>query len=226
MATLARNEFDVPTTPIDRDDDFLVVVSDRSLGRNTPQRVASRLWAPMLAMALIAFPAAFVLALVRSSLIGDGATDVVAIAQLQHLTAAVMFTGFLAVLSAITFAVARILGEFRSGGGLVQESAGVRVQTLRMPAPAKGMLALMMAGMMAVLIPVVLHVVAAAAIVGPAEADLLRSERWFEVLEGIRRLGVAAFLLGISLGLGTIVHVLRFQATHIREVADEVGSSR
>lgn len=225
MATLIKyNEVDVPTTPARRPDGFEVVISDRGLGRNLPQRMGRMLWGPMFALAVMAFPLAVILAIVRATLISGGdPADAETIAQLQHLTAGVMFIGFMAVLSAISFAIARILGEFRAGGGLVQETTGVRVQTLTMPGTAKGMLFLMMMGMMLILVPVVLHFVAAGSVVGPTQAELVRSEQWFEVLEGIRRFGVANYLFGIALGLATIVKVLRFQATRIREVAQERG---
>lgn len=219
---LFSNEIKAPTTPLQRSDGFRVVVSDRGLGRNFPQRMGKALWGPMWVMAIMAFPVAVVLAIVNANLVAGGdAADAVTIAQLQHVTAGVMFIGFMAVLSAVTFAIARILGEFRAGGGLVQETAGVQVQTIKMPGTAKLMLLLMMMGMMLVLVPVILHFVAAGTVVGPAESELLRSEQWFTVLEGIRRFGVASFLTGIAFGLATIITVLRFQSVRIREVAQE-----
>lgn len=221
MTTLTLNEFDLPTRPGQRTDDHVVDVSEHTLGRNLPQRIGARLWAPMLGMALMAFPAAVVLAGVRASLIaGADPADVVTIARLQHVTAGVMFIGFAAVFSAITFAIARILGEFRAGGGAVQDAAGTEVQTLRMPGTAKGMLAGMGLAMMLIVVPVVLHLVAAGSVVGAADADLLRAEQWFDRLEAVRRVGVATYLAAIALGLTTILRVLRFQAVRIREIAD------
>lgn len=208
-----------------RGDGFAVVESTHALGFNLPQRAGRKLWAPMLAMALMGFAAAFILGLVRSTaLIAAGAADTAGAVQLAHYTAGAMFVGFLAVFSAITFAIARILGELRQGGGQVQEAAGVKVQTLRMPVTAKGMLAFMMMGMMAIAVPVVLHFVVGTG-VGTGTVSLARAEQSFMVLEGVRRLGVGLYLFGITLGLATIVHVLRFQAIRIREVADEVGRS-
>jgi len=219
MTTLTMNEFDLPVRPGHRDD-YLVDVTDHSLGRNLPQRVAARLWAPMLAMALMAFLAAVVLAAVRAGLVSDAdPADAATIARLGHITAGVMFIGFASVFSAITFAIARILGEFRSGGGLIQEAAGVEVETLRMPATAKAMIAGMMLAMMLILVPVALHFVAAGSVVGSAEVDLLRAEQWFDRLEAVRRVGVSVYLASIALGLATVVRVLRFQTVRIREVA-------
>ena len=217
---LRYNEVSAPAAKLRRHDGFQVVVADRGLGRNLPQRMGRSLWGPMLVMALMAFPVAVILAIVRASLIASaGAPET--IAALEHVTAGVMFIGFMAVLSAVSFAIARILGEFRAGGGLVQETAGVKVQTLRMPGTAKLMLFLMMMGMMLVLVPVVLHFVVAATVVGPSEAALTSAEQWFVALEGVRRLGIGAYLLGIAFGLATIIRVLRFQSTRIGELSQE-----
>lgn len=225
MATVAApGAGRVPSHPEKRPDEYAVVGSDRSLGLNLPQRLGNTLWGPMFAMSLMAFPAAFIVGVVRANEL-TGTNDPETVARLQHVGAALMFVGFLAVFSAITFAIARILGAFRDGGGKVQETAGVHVQTLKMPLTAKGMIAFMAMGMMLIVVPVVLHFVVAASVVGPGEADLLSSERWFTALEGIRRFGIVNYLFGITLGLATIIQVLRFQAVRIREVADEAGTT-
>lgn len=223
---LEKNEVDVDTTPARRTDEFEVVESERSLGRNTPQRVGAKLWAPMLAMAVMAFAVGLGLGIYRSSLIAGGdPAQAATIASLQHVTAGVLFIGFLAVFSAIVFAIARILGEFRAGGGTVQETAGARVQTLKMPKTGRVMLVSMMLGMMLLVAAIIAHFVVAAGVTG-AEADLLRSEQWFHALEGVRRIGVAIYLLGIAFGLATIIHVLRFQSVRVRELAAEVAERR
>jgi hypothetical protein len=204
-------------------DGFAVVRSTHALGFNLPQQAGRKLWAPMLAMALMGFAAALVLGLARSAQVtAAGAADTAAVVQLSHYATGAMFIGFLSVFSAITFAIARILGEFRQGGGQVQEAAGVGVQTLRMPMTAKGMLVFMMMGMMAIAVPVALHFVVGAG-VGGGTVSLVQAEQAAGVLEGVRRLGVGLYLFAITLGLATIVHVLRFQAIRIREVADEIG---
>jgi hypothetical protein len=59
-----------------------------------------------------------------------------------------MAIGFAAVFAAISFAIARILGAFRKGGGDVQEAAGTEVRTLKMPLTAKLFIAVMAMGMM------------------------------------------------------------------------------
>ena len=201
--------------------DFEVETSERSLGYNLPQRMGIRLWFPMFLMALMFFGAGMALGVIRADEIGDGgAADT--IERLRHLQAGFMFLGFTAVFSAISFAIARILGQFRAGGGEIQEAAGRPVQTLRMPVTAKLFLGLMAAAMMTIVAAVVLHFVFAAD-VASTEASLGDSEERFLVLEGIRRAAVAVFLFGILLGLATIIRVLRFQATRMRELPRAVG---
>lgn len=199
--------------------EFAIETSARSLGRNKPQVLGGRLWLPMLATSIMAFAVGFTLALVRAAEISDnGVTDTAA--SLQHVTAGFMFIGFASVFAAISFAIARILGEFRAGGGEVQETVGDEVHTLKMPMTAKIFMAGMMLAMMLILIPVILHFIFAADVTGSA-ASLENSEERFIVLEGIRRLGVAVYLTSIAFGLATIVTVLRFQAIHIRKLAAE-----
>ena len=198
---------------------FAVMTSDRSLGRNLPQKLGRALWFPMWVMAAMGFAIGFALAIVRAGEIADGG-GTETIAQLQHVVAAFMFIGFAGVFSAISFAIARILGEFRKGGGDVQEATGRAVQTITMPLTAKLFILTMAMGMMAIVIPVVLHFVFAANIEATA-ASLEQSEQRFIVLEGVRRVGVVMYLLSFMLGLGTIFHVLRFQAIRVRQLADE-----
>jgi len=205
--TLNSRTFDIETT-------------DHALNRNLPQRVGGKLWKPMLVMALMGFAVGTVLAAVRANAIanGDAASTVV---SLQHFVPAAMFIGFASVFAAISFAIARILGEFRTGGGAVQESAGVPVETLRMPPTAKAFIGLMAMAMMIILVGVVAHLIIGAQIASGDTAALANSEQWAIWLEGVRRVGVALYLFAIALGLGTIIHVLRFQAIRIRELATE-----
>ena len=203
--------------------DFDIVSSAQSPGRNFPQRIGRVLWLPMFLMGLMAFGAGFALAIVRTNEVASG-DDIVAIESLRHVVAGVMFIGFAAVFAGISFAIARILGEFRKGGGDVQEAAGVAVETLKMPITAKAFILLMMMAMMTILGAVVLHFVFAADVENTA-ASLETSEQRFLVLEAVRRIGVGAYLLSILLGLATIIQVLRFQAIRIREVAAKRGTS-
>ena len=75
----------------------------------------------------------------------------------------------------------------------------------------------MMMAMMLILVPVILHFVFAAD-VSDTLASLEQSEERFIVLEGIRRIGVAVYLVSIAFGLATIIKVLRFESIRIREL--------
>jgi hypothetical protein len=201
--------------------DFEVEVGDRSPGFTLPQKVGRVLALPMLALALMAFAAALAVGVARAAEIADGgAAD--RIAALQHVTAGLMFLGFASVFAAVAFAIARILGRLREGGGDVQATARARVQTLRMPLTAKAFLATMAMAMMTILVAVVLHF-AFAADIESTGSSLALSEDRFVVLEAVRRIGVAIYLFSIVLGLATIVRVLRFQAVRIRELPAETA---
>jgi len=198
--------------------EFDYEVTSSGPGYNKPQTMGNRLWAPMFIMAVMAFPVALILSWIRAATIADasGVADLEDAARLGHLVAAFGFIGFLAIFASISFAIARILGRFRKGGGEIQESVGNVVHTLKMPVTAKIFMAFMMMGMMTILVAVLLHFVAAAN-VGTWELESVA--RWGEVLEGFRRFGVAMYLFGIAFGLGTITRVLRFQAMRVGQLA-------
>lgn len=202
--------------------DFNVELSSRALGPNLPQRVGRLLWAPMLAMAIMAFPIGLAVGFIRSNLVAMGG-DAAMIAALGHLGPAAMFVGFASVFAAISFAIARILGVLRQGGGEVQEVAGRTVQTLRMPTSAWAFIGLMAMAMMIILVGVIGNAITGAAILGGDATLLGQSESLATGFEGIRRIGVALYLVAIALGLATIVEVLRFQAIRIRELPVEAS---
>lgn len=203
--------------PVERPDEFHTVESKHTLGYNTPQKVGRALWAPMFAMGVMGLSAGMVVAIVRANEIASGGSDTT-IAVLGQVIPGLMFLGFASVFGAISFAIARILGAFRKGGGEVQETAGSAVQTLEMPATARGFIVLMAVAMMTILAAVVGHFVLAAAIDG-GTVTLTSVEQWSIWLEGARRMGVALYLFAITLGLATIVRVLRFQSIRVREVS-------
>ncbi|MGF1616877.1 MAG: hypothetical protein ACFCU2_03600 [Acidimicrobiia bacterium] len=193
-------------------------VANRSPGYNLPQKMGRRLWAPMFAMAIMAWPVALILAIVRAAEVASANPDALTIARLGQVIPGVMFIGFLSVFAAISFAIARILGAFRKGGGEVQEATRRSVHTLKMPVTAKLFLALMMMAMMAIAVAVVLHFVVASSIGTWSDTSV---EQWSIVLEAVRRIGTAVYLFAITLGLGTIITVLRFQSIRIRQLPSE-----
>lgn len=187
---------------------------------NLPQRAGRLLWAPMLVMALMAFPIAFLLGLARAAVVADGSDPAAAVA-LGQFGPAFMFIGFASVFAAISFAIARILGIFRVGGGVVQEAAGRTVLSLKMPRTAKVFMLLMMMGMMAILLAVIGHFAIGVAVLGGDETALANAAGWFDYLAGVRRVGTAAYLLAIAFGLASIIEVLRFQAERISQLPSE-----
>lgn len=200
-----------------RSTDFDVEVSTKALGRNLPQKIGRVLWAPMLTMALMAFPVALVLAFLKAGVVANGG-DPGNIAALGQFEVAAMFLGFATVFAAISFAIARILGVLRTGGGSIQEAAGDHVLTLRMPGTAKLFLFLMAMGMMALVGAVIAHVVLGFTAIDADKATLVSIQSWSETLEGVRRFGSSTYLLAIALGLAAIVRALHFQAVRIREL--------
>ncbi len=196
--------------------DFAIDVSDKGLGYNKPQQMGRKLWAPMWVMAIMAFPIALILGIVRSNAIASGEAETT-IAALGHATTGVMFIGFTAVFAAISFAIARILGEFRKGGGEVQQLVSSEVHTLKMPSTAKIFILGMAMAMMALLIASIVHLVVAAQ-VSSGSLSLAGAETAAINLEAVRRLGVAVYLVAITFGLATIIKVLRFQAIRLREL--------
>ncbi len=212
-----------PAIKTEKYGEFLVAVTNGNPGLNLPQRMGKALWFPMFLMAIIAFPVALILGIVRASAVSDG--DASTAFALAHVTTGVMFIGFMGVFSAIVFAIARILGAFREGGGTVQTAAGRRVLTLVMPNTAKAMVVLMMMGMMMLLAGIVaefaLAAVGSGAITDGDNALLQTTQSWSAWITGLRRFGNTTYLLSIAFGLYTIVNVIRLQSKRIRELGDE-----
>ena len=75
------------------------------------------------------------------------------------------------------------------------------------------------------LLPGVHGAVAGGAITDGDAALVQTTASWGAWVEGVRRFGVATYLLSIALGLYTIVTVIRLQSRRIRELADEPAHS-
>ncbi len=195
---------------------FDVETSAAAFDKILPQKAGTALWAPAFVMALAGFVGGIVLHIVKATAIADG--DAVRAVTLGNLGTASMFFGFTMVFSAIAFAIARILGEFRVGGSGVQASLGGGVKVLQMPVVGKAFIGLMAMGMMIILAGVIGHVVVAIQ-VNSGTMPLLQAEQWDWWLEAARRFGVQVYLFSILLGLATIIYVVRFQTIRIRELA-------
>jgi len=198
--------------------DFTTETTSKAPDRIMPQKAGDKLWRPMFIMALMGFAVGMILAIVRSNLVSAG-DDPLQVAALGQYIPAAMFFGFAAVFGAISFAIAKILGEFRVGGGSVQEAVGGDVKTLKMPGTAKAFIVLMAMAMMIILAAVVLHVVAGINI-GAGDWTEIQAEQWTIWLEAARRFGTVLYLFAIMLGLVTIAKVIRYQTFRLRQVAD------
>ncbi|MCL1587345.1 MAG: hypothetical protein M3092_02920 [Actinomycetia bacterium] len=197
-------------------DDFTTDTTSKAPDRNVPQKAGRALWAPMFAMSLMGFAIGMGLAIARSNMISNGDDPLQIAAYGQYISAA-MFFGFAMVFAAISFAIAKILGEFRVGGGSVQAATNSDVKTLKMPGTAKGFLVGMMMAMMIILTAVVLHVFAGIAI-ADGGVDPILAEQWTIWLEAARRFGTIVYLFSIMLGLITIVKVIHYQTFRLRQI--------
>jgi len=191
--------------------------SQKALDVNIPQRAGRTLWAPAFAMSLVGFALGMILAIAKASAIADG--DAVLAASLNNYGIAAMFFGFTMVFTGIAFAIARILGEFRVGGGRTQETAGSEVKTLKMPATGRAFIGLMAMAMMILMAAVIGHVVVGVQI-SAETLSLVDADQWDIWLEAARRFAVQLYLFSIALGLATIIYVIRFQSIRIHEIAD------
>lgn len=213
------------------------VETEKPLGRNLAQTLGHYLWGPMALMGLMFVATAFALAIARAQLSVDLSEEFTPLRKanfetLGQLVPGFMFLGFAFMFSGISFAIARILGVFRTGSGLVQEATGKGIKTPVMPVTAWIFLGGMMMGMMVLVFAFAGHIYAAVQAhdawinaTGPSGADaasLGRAETWGTWLEGLRRVGVGLYLASIAVVFGTIVNVIRFQTLRIKELAEKV----
>ncbi len=171
-------------------------------------RIARAMWGPSLAMGFMAVAAGLVLAVVQ-------ATKVVTDPELaSDLSAWVRGIGFLGegfLLSGISFLLGSILFSLRKGGGEVQESVGVAVQTLEMPTTAKLFVGLMMVGLMVEVFQFVVYL-------ATTTLDSATVASYFAWLGPVREAGLGIILSGIVLALVTIGNVLGFQFSRIKDI--------
>ena len=172
-------------------------------------RMATAMWAPMLAMGVMALLAGFVLSLVQTGTIGtDPALATSQAAWVQGL----QFLGEGFLLAGISFLLGTILGSLRKGGGEVQESVGVGVKTLDMPLAAKVFVGLMALGLMVEVFQFVVYAVVA------TFDDPARVASYFTWLGPVREAGLGILLSGIVLALATIAKALGFQFWRLSEI--------
>ena len=164
-------------------------------------KMARKMWAPMLAMGAMAVVIGFFVSLGWAS---SGSTTAAAWTQ------GLQFLGEALLLSGISFLLGSILGALRDGGGQIQESLGLSVVTLKMPATAKLFVVLMATGLMLGIFQFVAYLVVAS-----NGTDIAANFAW---LGPIRELSLGLLLSGIVLALATIGNALGFQFNRLREI--------
>lgn len=174
--------------------------------------LARRMWLPMLGMGLMATAAGVVTGIVEATL-----NQPLHVAQVAAWNPGLLFLGVGLLLGSVTFLLATILGELRDGGTSVQQALGEKALILKRPLSGKLFPPVMMMGLMTLLAALAVGFVEAARLdTNPSSAADIAS--WVGPL---RFAGVALLFTGVSLALATIVRALRFQASRIRQIADE-----
>ena len=172
-------------------------------GLYPPQAMARIMWKPMLVMGPLFMIAGLGLSFARSATGSDSWQALWAWSQGTE------FLGETFLLAAISFLLGSILASLREGGDDVQESLGLNVKMLKMPATAKVFISLLFAGIFIGIAQFILYAVA-------ANAD--NPATWFAWLGPFREFGLGVLLSGIVLALFTIGTVLGFQHWRLREI--------
>ncbi|MEA2024526.1 MAG: hypothetical protein U9N79_09590 [Actinomycetota bacterium] len=182
-------------------------VSTKAPARLPIHKMANRMWAPMLAMGVMAVVAGLFLSWIWAANVGTS-TGLGAAAWTQGL----QFLGEGFVLASISFLLASILSGLREGGGEVQEALDLPVMTLKMPNTAKAFVVLMMMGLMIEMVQFGLYIYIT------TFDDLARYTLWSSWLGPFRELGLGLLLAGIILALATIAKALGFQFSRISDI--------
>ena len=200
-----------------------------------PQTMGGRLWAPATVMGLLLIATAFALAATRSQMSVDLSEEFTPVRKanlevLGQLIPGFMFLGLGMIFAGISFAIARILGIFRTGGGVVQQGIGKGIKTPLQPMTVTIFLAGMMMAMMLLVFAFAGHIYAAVQAHGawinatgpnaPDAAFLGRAETWGTWLEGLRRFAVGLYLASIAFGLATIIKAIGFLTLRMRELTE------
>lgn len=172
-------------------------------------RMARLLWAPMLLMGAMLVALGLVAGYAAA---GNVDIDPAVVRAGRAWMQGLQFLGEGALLSGISLLLGTILGAIRAGGGEVQESLGLTVQTLRMPASAKLFVALMMAGLMVEIVQFVLY----ASIATISDTTVYAATSTW--LGPLREFGLGLLLSGIVLALATIARALGFQFGRVTEI--------
>ena len=211
------------------------VETDEPPGLTLPQTVGGRLWAPATVMGLILIATAFALAATRSQMSVDLSEEFTPVRKanlevLGQLIPGIMFLGLGMIFAGISFTIARILGIFRTGGGVVQQGIGKGIKTPLRPVTVMIFFVGMMMATMLLVFAFAGHVYAAVQAhgawinaTGPTDPDaafLGRAETWGTWLEGLRRFAVGLYLASIAFGLATIIKAIGFLTLRMKELTE------
>ena len=168
-------------------------------------KLAEYMWTPLVVMGPMVVAAGLALSIVQ-------ANKTIGSSDFQHLGAVARGASILGealMLSGISFILGTILSALRKGGGEVQESVGVPVQTLKVPYTVWAFVGLMMVGLMSAIATFVLLLVTT------GSGNYGSWSAWLPQA-GLFSLGV--LLSGIVLALYSIGNVLGFQFSRIRDL--------
>ncbi|HZR93894.1 MAG TPA: hypothetical protein VFA44_15975 [Gaiellaceae bacterium] len=172
---------------------------------------ASKMWLPAFAMGVMAIAAGVVAGAIQAT-----SSNAAQVAQIAAWNPGVLFLGIGFLLSAVTFTLARILGELRDGGTSVQRSLGEHALILKRPWSGYVFPPAMMMGLMTLIGTFVLGFVQAARLDNnPASAADIAA--WSGP---VRFAGVAMIFTSVVFALVTIMKSLRFQADRLTHIAD------
>ncbi len=212
------------------------IETDESQGRLLPQTMGHYLWGPMTLMGIMLVATAFAMSIARASIASDLFPEAEGFTSLRkanfevlnQLIPGFMVLGFALIFAAISFAIARILGVFRTGGGMVQQGIGKGIKTPVRPLTVMIFMAGMMMAMMILVFAFAGHVYAAVQAhdawinasgpTAPDAAFLGRAETWGTWLEALRRFGVGLYLVSIAFGLATIIKAIGFMTLRMKEL--------
>ena len=137
------------------------------------QKMAAKMWAPMLLMGLIVIVASLAISIVNANFVSDYFAVPKEIREAANAPAylidkrqfiesvnvwlpGLQLLGIGFILSAITFSLANILGVFRTGGVQIQKAFGKEPQTLTPPITAKLFPMFMMMGLMILIVNLII----------------------------------------------------------------------
>ncbi len=199
------------------------------------QKMAAKMWAPMLLMGLMVILAALIISIVKANFVSDyfavpkeirDGANANLIDKRQFIEFAnvwlpgLQLLGIGLILSAITFSLANILGVFRTGGVQVQKAFGKEPQTLTPPITAKLFPMFMMMGLMILIANLIIAVIIGATawdVYGHSVADINAAESGSGILSDLGtvkawKMWLAPFkfvgLATILVGISMAVHTI------------------